>query len=101
MLISFGSVPLFGYYYRGRILDTTGLVSPEALPYLPTLASPVRSLSLRVAIRFVSGLDIAREPAAENNNTISKPPVVAIVAVMLFNIHEFFAERQAGSTRGR
>jgi len=31
-------VGALGYYYRGRVLDACGLVSPEALPFLPVPA---------------------------------------------------------------
>lgn len=29
-----------GYYFQGPILDTTGLISPQAIPYLPALKEP-------------------------------------------------------------
>jgi hypothetical protein len=40
-------VGVFGYYFRGEVVDSVGLCSPEALPFFPPLPSDVRDESGR------------------------------------------------------
>ena len=47
-----------GYFYRGRVLDACGLVSPEALPFLPVPADRrVHPTAGAISVAFVQSTE--------------------------------------------